>query len=195
MDGFNTQVIGYLAPAIAKAWHLPKSSLSWIFSSGLTGLMAGFVLLAPLADRFGRKPLMVACTAIFGLFTLATTWADSSATFIMLRFLTGVGLGGALPNAFALTGKYSPRRWRATMVVVVSSALSLGSIVAGLLSAWLLNTIGWRGVLLLGGLPPLAIAVALQLFLPESLGFLALRGNGSASIAKILRAVHRDGDI
>ncbi len=192
MDGFNTQVIGYLAPAIAKAWHLPKSSLSWIFSSGLTGLMAGFVLLAPLADRFGRKPVIVVCTAIFGLFTLATTWANSSEALVTLRFLTGVGLGGALPNAFALAGEYSPRRWRATMVVVVSSALSLGSIVAGLLSAWLLNAIGWRGVLLLGGLPPLAIAVALQLFLPESLSFLALRGNSSTSIAKILRAIQRD---
>lgn len=192
MDGFNTQVIGYLAPAIANAWHLPKSSLSWIFSAGLAGLMAGFVLLAPLADRFGRKPVMVACTASFGLFTLATTWANSSETLVVLRFLTGVGLGGALPNAFALTGEYSPRRWRATLVVGVSSGLSLGSIVAGLLSAWLLKTIGWRGVLLLGGLPPLAIALALQLFLPESLSFLAVRGKGSASIAKILRAVHRD---
>ena len=192
MDGFNTQVIGYLAPVIANAWHLPKSSLSWIFSSGLTGLMVGFVLLAPLADRFGRKPVMVACTASFGLFTLATTWAYSSETLVVFRFLTGVGLGGALPNAFALSGEYSPRRWRATMVVVVSSGLSLGSIVAGLLSAWLLKTIGWRGVLLLGGLPPLAIAVALQLFLPESLSFLALRGKGSASIARTLRAVDRD---
>jgi len=192
MDGFNTQVIGYLAPVIANAWHLPKSSLSWIFSSGLAGLMAGFVLLAPLADRFGRKPVMVACTASFGLFTLATTWADSSETLVGLRFLTGAGLGGALPNAFALSGEYSPQRWRATTVVAVSSGLSLGSIVAGLLSAWLMKIIGWRGVLLLGGLPPLAIALALQLFLPESLSLLVLRGKGSASIAKILTAIHRD---
>lgn len=192
MDGFNTQVIGYLAPVIANAWHLPKSSLSWIFSSGLAGLLAGFVLLAPLADRFGRKPVMVACTASFGLFTLATTWAYSSETLVVLRFLTGVGLGGALPNAFALSGEYSPRRWRATVVVVVSAGLSLGSIVAGLLSAWLVNTIGWRGVLLLGGLPPLAIALALQLFLHESLSLLVLRGRSSASIARILRAIHRD---
>ena len=194
LDGFNTQVIGYLAPIIAKAWHLPKSALGLIFSSGLGGLMAGFLLLAPLADRFGRKPVMVACTAMFGLFTLLTTWANSNETLIAFRFLTGVGLGGAMPNAFALTGEYCPRRWRATMVVVMSSGLSLGSIVAGLLSAALLSTIGWRGVLWLGGLTPLVIAVVLQIFLPESLNFLALRSKGRAAIAKALRAIDRKAD-
>ena len=195
LDGFNTQVIGYLAPVIAKAWHLPKSALGWIFSSGLAGLMAGFLLLAPLADRFGRKPVMVACTALFGLFTLLTTWANSNETLIVFRFLPGGGLGGAMPNAFALTGEYCPRRWRATMVVVMSSGLSLGSIVAGLLSASLLSSIGWRGVLWLGGLTPLVIAVLLQLYLPESLNFLALRSKGQGAIAKALKAIDPTSEV
>jgi AAHS family 4-hydroxybenzoate transporter-like MFS transporter len=189
LDGFNTQVIGYLAPVIARNWSLPKSALGWIFSSGLAGLMAGFLLLAPLADRFGRKPVMVACTVLFGLFTLLTTWARTSEVLIVCRFLTGVGLGGALPNAFALTGEYCPRRWRATLVVVMSCGLSIGSIVAGLLSAALLSSLGWRGVLWLGGLTPLVIAAALQLFLPESMNFLALRNAGQAAIARTLRRI------
>jgi AAHS family 4-hydroxybenzoate transporter-like MFS transporter len=189
LDGFNTQVIGYLAPVIAHAWRLPRSALGWIFSSGLTGLMAGFLLLAPLADRFGRKPVMAVCTGLFGLFTILTAWANSTETLVLLRFLTGVGLGGAMPNAFALTGEYCPKRWRATLVVGMSCGLSIGSVAAGLLSAGLLSSLGWRGVLWLGGLAPLVIAVALQLFLPESLNFLALRGKGRAAIAKVIKAI------
>jgi AAHS family 4-hydroxybenzoate transporter-like MFS transporter len=195
LDGFNTQVIAYLAPIIAKAWNLPKSALSWIFSSGLAGLMAGFLLLAPLADRLGRRPVMVACTGLFGLFTILSTWANSSETLILFRFLTGVGLGGAMPNAFALTGEYCPRRWRATLVVVMSSGLTLGSIAAGLLSASLVSSIGWRGILWLGGVAPLAIAVVLQIFLPESLNFLVLKDRGRTSIARVLRAIDRNSGV
>ena len=195
LDGFNTQVIGYLAPVLTKAFSLPRSALGWIFSSGLAGLMAGFLLLAPLADRFGRKPVMVACTAMFGLFTILTTWANSNETLIVARFLTGVGLGGAMPNAFALTGEYCPKRWRATMVVVMSCGLSLGSIAAGLLSAQMLNNLGWQGVLWLGGLTPLIIAVALQILLPESLNFLALKQGHSARIAKVFKAIDKAADV
>ncbi len=176
LDGLDTQVIGYLGPALSKDWHLSRTALAPVFSAGLAGLMGGLLLVAPLADRIGRKWTIGASSLLFGVFTLLTAAAHGVSDLILYRVLAGVGLGGAMPNAIALTGEYCPARRRSTLVVLTFCGFSLGSILGGGLAASMLERFGWRAVFIVGGLLPLALVPVLVAALPESLQFLVLRG-------------------
>jgi AAHS family 4-hydroxybenzoate transporter-like MFS transporter len=189
LDGFDAQAIGYVAPAIIRSWHLAPSQMGPVFSAGLIGLMVGALAIAPLADRFGRRPIILASTLLFGLFTLVTVAASSIRTLLILRFLTGLGLGGCMPNLISLTSEYSPRRHRALLVMLMFTGFTLGSLFAGLVSARLISRYGWQAVFAVGGCLPL-IAVPLVLaILPESIRFLVLRGRNWKVIADIVRKI------
>src|SRR6266446_9596245 len=160
IDGFDTQAIGYVAPAIVRSWHVDRAALTPVFSAGLFGLMIGALSFGPIADRFGRKPVLVLCTLFFGLMSLLTVTADSLSSLIALRFLTGLGLGGAMPNAIALTSEYAPKRVRATAVMTMFTGFSLGAAVGGGVAAALISRFGWQSVFVLGGTFPLLLAAA-----------------------------------
>jgi len=136
LDGFDTQAISYMTPLIAKEWGLPRELLGPIFSSALTGLMLGYLLLSPLSDRFGHRRLILASTVAFGLLTLVTVFATSVTQLMILRLVTGAALGAAIPSTVALTTEYSPKRLRATFVLVIYCGFSLGFVAAGGLAAW-----------------------------------------------------------
>jgi AAHS family 4-hydroxybenzoate transporter-like MFS transporter len=176
LDGFNTQAISYMAPAIAKEWHLGKGALGPIFSSALVGLMIGYLALSPLSDRFGHRPTIIASTVVFALATLASAWVTNVDQLMALRLVTGLGLGAAAPSAVALTGEYSPKRLRATFVLIIYCGFSLGFVVAGMAAGALLPAHGWRSLFLAGALAPLILTPALISGLPESLAFLIRRG-------------------
>jgi AAHS family 4-hydroxybenzoate transporter-like MFS transporter len=188
-DGLNTQVIGYLGPALSKDWHLSRAALGPIFSASLAGLMIGLLVIGPLSDRFGRKPAMVMSTILFGCFTLLTAAAHGVPDLLFYRLVAGIGLGGALPNALALTGEYCPSRRRATMVVIMFCGFSLGSILGGGLTAALISQFGWRPVFLVGGILPLLLAPLLIAKLPESLHFLVANGRKREQIALLLTRI------
>ena len=185
-DGFDTQAIGYVAPAIARDWALPRGALGPVFSASLFGLMLGALIFGPLADRIGRKRIIVTSTAVFGLGTLATLLASDTTGLLVIRFLTGLGLGGAMPNAVALTAEYSPHRRRATMVMTMFCGFSVGAALGGLLAAALVPALGWRSVFLVGGMAPLLLVPLLVRALPESVRFLALSGRSDQRVASIL---------
>lgn len=189
LDGFDTQAIGYVAPDLARDWGLARGALGPVFSAGLFGLMIGALVFGPVADRIGRKKIIIFSTAAFGIGTLATVFAQDITSLLVIRFLTGLGLGGALPNAVALTSEFSPHRRRATMVMAMFVGFSVGAALGGLIAAALIPAFGWRSVFLIGGIAPLILAPFLALRLPESVRFLALTGQADARVAELLARV------
>jgi len=192
VDGFDVQGITYVAPAISQAWSLPRGALGPTFSAGLFGVMLGALLLAPLADRIGRRPVIIWSCIAFGVCTLATVLMGNLTELLVLRFFTGLGLGGALPNAIGLASEYAPKKHRASIVMFVSSGISLGSIAVGMVAARLISTIGWQAVFVVGGVLPLLLAAALYRWLPESIRFAALIPGAQAEAKKLLRRIKPD---
>ena len=189
LDGFDTQAISYIAPRIAREWGLSRELLGPIFSSALTGLMVGYLVLSPLSDRFGHRRLIIISTVTFALLTLITVLATSVTQLIALRFVTGIALGAAIPSAVALTTEYSPQRLRATFVLALYCGFSLGFVAAGGVAAWIIPLHGWRSLLWIGAIAPLTLAVFVFIFLPESIDFLVRTKAGPESIWRVVRSV------
>ncbi len=189
VDGFDVQGITYVAPAISQEWGLARGALGPTFSAGLFGVMLGAMLLAPLADRIGRRRVIVLSCVAFGIGTLLTLLVDSLSALLVLRFFTGLGLGSALPNAIGLASEYAPHKRRALIVMFVGSGISLGAIGAGAAAAQLVAPFGWRVVFLVGGILPLLLAAALARFLPESIRFAAAVPGRQAEAKRLLRKV------
>jgi AAHS family 4-hydroxybenzoate transporter-like MFS transporter len=189
LDGFDTTAIGYVAPALAKDLNLSRAALGPVFSAGLFGLMIGALLLGPLADRIGRRKIIIFSTLAFGIGTLVTALVNDVGTLFVVRLLTGLGLGGAMPNTIALTSEFSPHRRRATMVMVMFVGFSIGAALGGFLAAALIPQFGWRSVFVVGGAAPLVLAPILAWRLPESVRFLALTGRANARVAELLALV------
>jgi AAHS family 4-hydroxybenzoate transporter-like MFS transporter len=207
LDGFDLQIIGLAAPAIASALHIPVAGLGAVFAAALAGLAVGGIGVAPLADRVGRKPVLVAAVVCFGVFTLATMTANSVPMLLVYRFATGLGLGTAVPCAVSLASEFVPARRRATTAGLLFAGFPFGGVLAGLLGSRLLcrptppapqappaavplcSSTGWHGLFLVGGLAPLVLAVLVVLLLPESPIFLVARGAPVARIARVLAKV------
>ncbi|HEV3183781.1 MAG TPA: MFS transporter, partial [Xanthobacteraceae bacterium] len=148
LDGFDTQVIGNLVPAIIGEWKVSRPAMAPVGVAGLVGLMIGALTLGPLADKIGRRAVIIGSTLMFGVMTVLTgALADSVTSLMVLRFLTGLGLGGAMPNSIAMTAEYGPKRRQATMVMVMFCGFPLGASFAGFISAYLIPAFGWRSVL------------------------------------------------
>jgi MFS transporter, AAHS family, 4-hydroxybenzoate transporter len=193
IDGLDIQLLGVAAPALIREWALDPRSLGPVFTAAPAGMIVGALVLGPMADRFGRKRLIIGATAGFGLLTLATAWAQTLDTLMMLRFFAGIGLGGVLPNLIALVNEYSPQRLRGTLGAIAFCGLPLGSLLGGLLARWAIPLFGWQSLFYVGGIIPLLIAVAAIALLPESLRYLLLDPANRQRVEALLRRIAPNG--
>jgi AAHS family 4-hydroxybenzoate transporter-like MFS transporter len=175
LDGFDTAAIGYIAPSLIKDWGVTKPMLAPVLSAALFGLAAGALLSGPIADRLGRRRVLTATVLLFGVATLASGFATNLVELTTLRFITGLGLGAAMPSAVTLMSEYSPTSRRATLTNLMFCGFPLGAAFGGFLAAWMIPQWGWQSVLVLGGIVPLVLTVALALLLPESVRFMVTR--------------------
>jgi AAHS family 4-hydroxybenzoate transporter-like MFS transporter len=172
-DGFDAQAMGYVAPALRESLHLPAASLGPIFSASLLGMLIGALALGMLADRIGRRPVLIVALAFCGATMGVTAGAHTVQQLLAVRFMTGLGLGTLLPTALAVTSEFSPVRYRATVVMLMSLGFVSGAGVGGALASWVIPVFGWQAVFLLAGGASLLGALALLLLMPESIQFLA----------------------
>src|SRR4029077_18387071 len=186
MDGFDVQAIGFVAPALTQDWHVDPTALGPIFGAGLLGMLVGSMLLSILADRVGRRPVLVGSTTFFSLCMLGTAAAAAVQQLVILRFLAGLGIGGVMANAVALASEYSPQRQRASLLMWISCGFTGGAIAGGLISTALIPWGGWRSVFLIGGVLPLGMAAVMYVRLPESLLFLSLRQKDQDELRQLL---------
>jgi AAHS family 4-hydroxybenzoate transporter-like MFS transporter len=191
-DGFDVQAIGYLAPAIAEDWGTRPATLGVVFSAGLVGMVLGSFVLSSLADRLGRRPVLIFATLLAGLAMSATSLVNDVHQLLLMRLITGLGLGALMPNALALTSEYSPLRLRTTMVMVMACGFTLGAALGGWIIAAALPAWGWRGIFVFGGLAPLALGLLMAAMLPESLRLLVARGAGIYRIRSLLKVIYPD---
>jgi MFS transporter, AAHS family, 4-hydroxybenzoate transporter len=186
-DGYDINSIGVAVPSLTHAWSLPGPAFTQAFVWSSIGILVGALSSGPIGDRLGRRPLLLVSIAVFGAASLLTAFAGSLFTLAILRFFTGIGIGGAMPGTVALVGDYTPQRWRATVIMATFTGAPIGGFLCGQVAAVLLPSYGWPGIFVVGGVVPLLILVALVVWLPESPRFLVVRPNLSARQAALLQ--------
>jgi AAHS family 4-hydroxybenzoate transporter-like MFS transporter len=189
LDGFDVQIVGYVAPAIFQEWQVPRSALGNVLAAGNFGVMVGSLVFTMVGDKLGRRPVLIGATLFFSVLTLATAQVTTVMELTVVRFIAGIGLGSIIPNATALIGEYSPKRLRVAFMACISVGFTAGGAVAGFVSAWLIPAFGWRSVFYFGGITPLVIAVLMLLWLPESLQFLVVRRRNLDRVGRWLKRI------
>jgi MFS transporter, AAHS family, 4-hydroxybenzoate transporter len=189
LDGFDAQSLGFLASSMAGTFRVPVSSFGPIFGAALFGPIISAMSSGPIADRLGRKWPIVVSTLIFGIFTALTARATSFNELLAFRLLTGLGLGGAMPNVVSLTSEYAPKRLVPVFVSMVFCGMPAGALLGGTVGAVMLPRWGWQSVLYVGGILPLIVALILVKVLPESVRFLSMSGAAPKKISAILSRI------
>nr|WP_174506632.1 MFS transporter [Acinetobacter sp. Marseille-Q1620] len=170
-DGYDLAINGVALPLLMKEWGMSAVQAGMLASTALAGMMFGAMLFGMLADKIGRKKVILICVTLFSGFTFLGGFATNPTEFGALRFIAGLGIGGVLPNLVALTSEYAPQKLRSTLVTAMFSGYAMGGIMAALLGAWLTPGFGWKIMFFIAGIPLLFIPI-LWKFLPESLTFL-----------------------
>ena len=195
IDGFDTAIIGFIAPAIQEEWGLAIGTLGPLFAAGLFGLMVGAFASGPLADRHGRKTLLIGSMLVFGGASLASAFCNGLQSLIWLRFVTGVGLGGAMPTTITIASEYCPRPRRSSLVTLMFCGFTIGSAMGGFIASQVLPAYGWRALLAGGGVAPLLLAPVLGWVLPESIRYLVMQGRAWDRVTQILRRIAPGADL
>lgn len=192
VDSYDQISLAFAAPSLVREWGIPRSAMGPIFSAQMLGLMIGGILFGYVGDRLGRKFAVVSGMLLFGTLSLLTVAAGSITELLIIRFFVGVGVGGVIPNAIALSNEFSPKRYQVTAVALMFVGYVFGGVGGGMVSAWLIPQFGWEVVFFVGGIIPILLASLLVFTLPESIKFLAMSSTGkrqqeAARIAALMR--------
>ncbi|WHZ11116.1 MAG: 4-hydroxybenzoate transporter [Burkholderiaceae bacterium] len=189
MDGFDTAAIGFIAPSLLGEWGIAKSALAPVLSAALFGLAFGALGAGPLADRFGRKGVLAAAVGVMGVASLVSAGAGNLTELTLWRFVTGLGLGAAMPNAVTLMNEYCPDSKRSFITNSMFCGFPVGSAFGGFFAAWMIPHFGWRSLLVLGGVVPLVLMVLMVVLMPESVRYMVARGYPVDRIRRVLARI------
>jgi AAHS family 4-hydroxybenzoate transporter-like MFS transporter len=191
LDGFDGQLIGYAIPDIIKEWGITRSAFAPTVAAGLVGMGIGSAFAGWFADRFGRRLAVVGSVFLFGAATCAIGLAPDVLTIAVLRFIAGLGIGGALPTATTMTAEFTPARRRTLAVTATIVCVPLGGMLAGLFAGVVLPLYGWRGLFFIGGSIPVLAGILLLCKLPESPRFLARHRERWSELGALLSRMQR----
>ena len=189
LDGFDVQALGYVAPALSAELGITRVQLGPVLSAAPFGVLFGSILCSILADRIGRRPVLIGATLFFAVLTFLTARAQTQNELLIVRAIAGIGMGAIMPNAIALVGEYSPKNVRVTIMMIVSNGFTAGAALGGFVAAWMLPLWGWRSVFYFGAVAPMLLSVVMIVMLPESAQFLALQGKKLKTLQKWLLRV------
>ncbi|WP_028225723.1 MFS transporter [Paraburkholderia ferrariae] len=191
VDGFDSQLIGFAIPVLIKEWGITRNAFAPVVAAGLIGMGLGSAFAGVFADRFGRRPAVIGSVLVFGAATCAISLAPNVGTIAALRFLAGLGIGGALPTSTTITAEFTPARFRTFAVTATIVCVPLGGMLAGLFAGQVLPAYGWRGLFFAGGVLPLLLGIVLFVTLPESPRFLARREGRWPDLVRLLARMGR----
>ena len=186
VDGYDVFIYGVVLPQLMDQWGLSAPQAGSLASWALFGMMSGALFFGPLGDRIGRKTCITICFALFSAATFVNGFATTPTMFGALRFLAGLGCGGLMPNAVALTNEYAPKRMRSTLVALMFSGYAVGGMAAAGLGIWLLPLFGWQAMFFAAAVPLILLPLVLR-GLPESAGFLVRQGRQEQARAILQR--------
>ena len=190
LDGFDIQTMSLAVPAIAAEWGLERNAFSGALSASLFGILVASFLIGPIGDYLGRKPLALGALLLVAVSTFAAPFSTDLGQLTMWRFLTGLGLGAGMPNAYALATEIAPSRIRSPVLVAMASTVAAGALTAGFIAPWLMSESDWRMVFYVGGALPLIACAVLAFALPESPRLLAARKWEDPRIGRFLARIH-----
>lgn len=182
IEGIDLQSAGVAAAGVREHFALDTQSLGLFFSAAILGLLPGGLIGGRLGDRMGRKKILMIAVALFGLFSILTAWVTSFNGLLFARFMTGVGLGAALPNLVALASEAVDEKARGRAISLMYCGMPIGGIAVSLLASTAIAT-DWKVIFYVGGALPLLVLPMMWWFLPESKAFLAAKQNNSQQAA------------
>lgn len=194
-DGMDTAAIGYVAPSLLEEWGMEKKELAPVLSAALFGLAVGAMTSGPLADKFGRKIVLTASVLLFSGFCVASAYAQDLTQMTVLRFITGLGLGAAMPNAVAMLSEYCPDRKRSLILNTMYCGFPVGAAAGGFFASFIIPEYGWRAVLLWCGAVPLVLGVLMIFIMPRSASFLVSKKQPAEKVRKILQRINPQADL
>lgn len=191
-DGFDLLNASIAGPALIKQWGIDRAALGPVFSASLAGFFVGAPFFGYLGDRFGRRLAIISALFFIGVTTFACAFATNLNELLWLRFLSGLGLGGVLPNVIALSAEFTPKRLRATMLVVIAMGISLGAAVPGLVGVTLMPRYGWPVIFIVGGVIPFVVGLCMLFAIPDSIKFMVLRGGRDEAVTRLVQKFDPD---
>ncbi|MDQ1210629.1 AAHS family 4-hydroxybenzoate transporter-like MFS transporter [Acinetobacter baylyi] len=186
VDGIDISIMGFVAPVIKQEWGISTTDLAPVMSAALIGLALGAVVSGPLADKFGRKKLLIINLFGFGIFTLLAALSSGVNELMIYRFIAGLFMGGVMPQAVTLVTDYAPMRLNGRMVTIILSGFTIGAAIGGFLAAWVIPHYNWHAMMIIGGVLPLILAIVAIFVLPESIGYKVLKQHPKEEIDAII---------
>jgi AAHS family 4-hydroxybenzoate transporter-like MFS transporter len=191
-DGFDLNSLGFAAPDLTQLWGVERSAMGPVLSANLVGIFLGAPLLGWMGDKYGRRPIIVCGTLLYGVITLIMAYSTTMEQMMVLRFIAGIGLGGIMPNTISLNSELTPKKYRSALIVLMFMGITTGSTAVGLVATYFMPEYGWPIIFKSGGVLPIVISVGLFFAMPESLKLLAIKPRKQAELIATARKMRPD---